>query len=320
MNVAKFWAVLLLSASFLGACARDEDEMVGTLERDRIELRVETNEPIIAVRVADGTRVTEGTVILQQDPLRSQARLHQMQARRDQAAARLAELRRGPREEAIREAQAALQASAVLTRNAQAEFERAREIFERGLSNQSALDQAQTLWETAMARERGERESLAALLSGTTVEELQQAQAALAAAEALVDQGRIDLDRLTLIAPGAGVIDKVLYQRGERPAPGTTVAVLLDERRSFARIYVPEHLRTRVGTGQSMKISVDGVASAFDGTVRWVSADASFTPYFALTEHDRSRLSYLAEVDLDGAERLPAGVPLVARIAPAASQ
>jgi HlyD family secretion protein len=46
------------------------------------------------------------------------------------------------------------------------------------------------------------------------------------------------------------------------------------------------------------------------GTVRWVSADASFTPYFALTEHDRSKLSYLAEVDLPEASSLPSGVPL----------
>ena len=51
---------------------------------------------------------------------------------------------------------------------------------------------------------------------------------------------------------------------------------------------------------------------AVEGTVRWVSADASFTPYFALTEHDRSRLSYLAEIDLPGAAGLPSGVPLQA--------
>ncbi|GAG92015.1 unnamed protein product, partial [marine sediment metagenome] len=35
-----------------------------------------------------------------------------------------------------------------------------------------------------------------------------------------------------------------------------------------------------------------------------------FTPYFALTEHDRSRLSYLAEVDVPDASSLPSGVPL----------
>jgi HlyD family secretion protein len=53
------------------------------------------------------------------------------------------------------------------------------------------------------------------------------------------------------------------------------------------------------------------VADELRGTVRWVSADASFTPYFALTEHDRSRLSYLAELDLPQAADLPSGVPLV---------
>ena len=63
--------------------------------------------------------------------------------------------------------------------------------------------------------------------------------------------------------------------------------------------------------GRRLKAAIDGVAGELTGTVRWVSADASFTPYFALTEHDRSRLSYLAEMDLPGAEELPSGIPLV---------
>jgi HlyD family secretion protein len=32
--------------------------------------------------------------------------------------------------------------------------------------------------------------------------------------------------------------------------------------------------------------------------VRWVSSEAAFTPYFALTERDRGRLSYVAKVDI----------------------
>ena len=52
------------------------------------------------------------------------------------------------------------------------------------------------------------------------------------------------------------------------------------------------------------------MAESLQGRVRWVSADASFTPYFALTEHDRSRLSYLAEIDLEDARDLPSGLPL----------
>ena len=86
--------------------------------------------------------------------------------------------------------------------------------------------------------------------------------------------------------------------------------MLLSSDRTFARVYVPADLRATVRPGTTLEVRVDGVAGAFAGRVRWVSADASFTPYFALTEHDRSRLSYLAEIDLEGADELPSGLPL----------
>ncbi|MND04156.1 hypothetical protein D3C83_243040 [compost metagenome] len=47
--------------------------------------------------------------------------------------------------------------------------------------------------------------------------------------------------------------------------------------------------------------------------MRFVSSEAAYTPYYSLTEHDRSRLAYRAEVDLeldDAAQALPAGVPV----------
>ncbi len=48
-----------------------------------------------------------------------------------------------------------------------------------------------------------------------------------------------------------------------------------------------------------------------DGRVRWVASEPAFTPYYALTERDRGRLSYVAKVDLDQVrERLPDGVPV----------
>ncbi len=313
-HIANSLAVFLASLLLAACNEQDENLMVGTLERDRIEVKVESNEPIVAIRIEDGAMVEAGELILEQDGRRHRARLAQAEAQRNQAAARLAELRRGPREEAIREAQARLEASEVLTANTKADLERAREIFERGLSNQSDLDDARTAWEATSAREQGDREALSALLHGTTVEELQQAQAALDAAEAIVQQAQIDLERLNVEAPVAGVVDRVLYETGERPAPGATVAILLDTSRNFARIYVPEHLKAQVTPGTRLDVTMDGVERTFEGVVRWVSSDASFTPYFALTEHDRSRLAYLAEVDVEGAERLPSGLPLQARV------
>lgn len=303
--------VALCALALFGCSQGREEVMVGTLERDRIEIKVESSEPIASRHVRDGQQVLTGDLLLRQDPARMQARLDQLAAQRDQTAARLAELQRGPRQEAIRETRARLAAAQAEAVNAQAEFERAQAVFERGLSSEGVRDQAEALWKTSAATEQAIRESLQAQLAGTTVEELDQAGAALAAAEAQLAQARLDLERTELRAPVDGIVDKLLFQVGERPPAGTTVAVLLDDSRVFARFYVPEPLRARIVAGRELKVSVDGVSRQFSGTVRWVSSDASFTPYFALTEHDRSRLSYLAELDLPDAADLPSGVPLV---------
>ncbi|MBT8048340.1 MAG: HlyD family efflux transporter periplasmic adaptor subunit [Xanthomonadales bacterium] len=315
MNMTKrmAWSGLALLALAMSACDSAETTyMVGTLERDRIDIVAESNEPITAIRVADGQAVDAGDPILEQDPSRAEARLAQYRAQRNQAAARLAELQRGPRKESIREARARLEASRLQEENALAVFNRTREVFDKKLASKDTLDRDETAWRTAAAQVKAESEVLGRLLNGTTVEELDQAVAALEAGDAQVRQAQLDLDRTRLHAPVAGLVDKVLYRIGERPAPGSTIAVVLDGSRTFARVYVPEQLRTRVTPGTAISVRVDGESTAFSGRVRWVSSDASFTPYFALTEHDRSRLSYLAEIDVPDAAGLPSGVPLQA--------
>jgi HlyD family secretion protein len=303
----------LLPVALLTACTDESpDRMVGTLERDRVELTVETNEPIQAIEIEYGQTVSAGDVILRQAPERLQGRLDQARAQRDQAAGRLAELRRGPRTEDIEQARAQLAASEANARNARTNLERERDIFDRGLGQEQELDRRQTLYDDAVARERGNRQALERLLNGTTVEELMQAEAALEAAESAVALAELDLQRAVMTAPVDGVLDRVWFQLGERPTPGTTVAVILDARRTYARIYVPAELRAAIGPGDTVRVAVDGISEPLTGTVRWVSSDASFTPYFALTEYDRSRLAYLAEVDLEDGTDLPSGVPLEA--------
>ncbi len=65
-------------------------------------------------------------------------------------------------------------------------------------------------------------------------------------------------------------------------------------------------------SGLEVTVRIDGFEETFAGRVRSVSHDAVFTPYYALTERDRSRLSYLAEVELldPKARDLPTGIPV----------
>ena len=304
------WLIPIMLAVLTACNDNDQTYMVGTLERDRVEVRVESSEAITKIHVNDGQMLKTGNLILEQDPARLEGKVAQQLALKDQAVARLAELQRGPRPESIREARAQLASMQATSKNAAANLERTQEVFSRDLSDQRTLDLATTRSETAKAAEQAANEVLESLLNGTTIEELQQAIAAVEAAEAVVSQLQLDISRLKVYAPVNGMLDKRLYQLGERPQVGATIGVILDDSRVYARVYVPEPLRSRVQPGKKLDVRVDGDNRTITGTVRWVSADAAFTPYFALTEHDRSRLSYLAEIDLPDASAMPSGVPL----------
>jgi HlyD family secretion protein len=127
--------------------------------------------------------------------------------------------------------------------------------------------------------------------------------------------------RYTVHAPRAGLIEALPYEAGERPPTGAPVVVLLADGAPYARVHVPEPLRARYLPGTSVELRIDGVAAPFEGRVRFVAAQASFTPYYSLTQRDRSRLAFLAEIDLVGtaAESLPAGIPVQVRLRPAAT-
>jgi len=98
--------IAVLALLFAAACRRDPAAIpaVGTLERDRIELVAESDEPIVAVSVREGDVLTAGQVLMKLDERRLAAQVARASASRDQLAARLAELERGPRAERIRQA------------------------------------------------------------------------------------------------------------------------------------------------------------------------------------------------------------------------
>lgn len=307
---------LLLVTSLLSlaaGCQRNAAfEVVGTLEWDRVELTADAAEPIVAIAAHEGEAVTAGQLVLNLDARRAQAQLDQAHALLDQQQARLAELERGPRAEEIAQARALLAGAQGTLASARHELERVRPLVDKKLLSPQDLDQAQAARDTALAARDAARARLTELETGTTREELDQARAASAAAAAAVRALQVSLERLAVRAPVAGIIDDLPLEPGERPQAGAVVAVLLAGRAPHARVYLPEPLRARVRPGSRATVHVDGIAQPFSGHVRRVSADPAFTPYFSLTEHDRSRLSYLTEVELEGeaARQLPAGVPL----------
>lgn len=289
--------------------------LVGTLERDRIELAADQTEIVAAIMVEEGQLVEAGQIIARLDASRMEARLDEARANRDAAAARLAELVRGPRSETIAEARASLDRAQAESERAEHHYQRIKRLRAEKLVSQSELDDALANRDARLAQRTEAAARLESLLEGTTVEELDRARAGVRAAEARMATLAHERSRLMLQAPTAGWVDALPYEVGERVPAGATVAVLLASRAPFARIYVPEPLRADVVPGRAARVHIDGRQEAIAGRVRFVSNSASFTPFYALTERDRGRLAYLAEVRIEdpSASELPAGIPVEVR-------
>ncbi len=303
----------MVAAGLLVGCesSGDGDRVVGELASDRVELVAEFAEPIVELLVAEGDRVTAGQVLMRQDSTRALARLAEAEAALGQAQARLDELVRGPRSEQIEAARAAVEGARDDLAFRRADYARVRDIHARDLASDELLDRAKAALDTAVANDKLRRAQLQELLTGTTVEELAQAENAVKQASARRDLLVVDVERHDIKAPVDGIADSRLFELGERPNPGQAVMVLLAGEQVFARVYVPEQLRVHVTPGRSATIHVDGLDAPIPGRVRWVAAEAAFTPYYALTERDRGHLTYLAKIDIaDDRERLPDGVPV----------
>lgn len=314
---------LLLTALLLTGCNTNDENgpAVGTLEWDRIEVAAQLAEPVVAWDAREGRQVTAGQPLLHLDASRVRARVAAAEAARAQAAARLAELERGTRPERIAQARATLAGNEQELLYRQREVARLESLVARRLAAPGQIDQARTAAAAALAQRDAARATLDELEHGATAEEREQVRQALAAADAELQAARIDLGHTDIAAPVAGRLDELPFKIGERPPVGGVVAVILAGNKPYARVYVPEALRAHILPGHAAQVRVDGIDGEFAGTVRKISSDPSFTPYFALTEHDRGRLSFVAEVDVETHGReLPAGVPVEVRFAPDAAQ
>jgi len=307
----RVYSSFLLLLSVLVSCNEAPLIAVGQLESDRVELVAEFAEPIVAIPILEGDPVESGVVVVRQDTARLDLRMAEAMANIARIEAVLAEQNSGPRQEQIEAATATLGDAQIQLDFRTREYDRLSGLRERNLTSLESVDQAQQLMESAAVRILFAQAQLDELEAGTRIEQIEQTQHSLQQAQAQLASLELDRSRLSITAPSKAIVDSLPFEVGERPRPGDVVAVLLSGEQPYARIYVPEQQRLQLAAGKMVQLTVDGLTSPLQGRVRRIATEASFTPYFSLTERDRGRLSYVAEIILpEMPDRLPDGLPV----------
>jgi HlyD family secretion protein len=302
-----------IAAAGLAGCHRDAapPPLLGTLEWDRIAVIAEVSEPIMQILVKEGESVQADQLLMTLDPRRTQAQLDAARADQQRLSAALDELRHGARIETIDASRAALARTQAAAANARLARDRAAEVRKKALISQADLDNANAALRQADADANAAKANLAELLHGTRIEDIAQGEAQLAQAQATVTQLSVTLERLSVRAPRAGRVDTLPFKLGDRPPQGAGVVSFLVGDAPYVRVFVPESQRVGMQQGARFNVKIEGIDKPFTATALRIASEASFTPYYALTGDDASRLVYRAELGLEGAEarNLPAGLP-----------
>lgn len=312
MKTIQLFACLLLLA---GCTEKINEPLLGTLEWDRISLPAEASERVVRWLVKEGDTVKAGQLLLELDGQRTQAKLANAQSLLDQSKAQFAELSNGTRIEELDAARAELHSAQAVQVDARHFFARQAELGQKQFVSQTAVDSAKANRDKADAAVANAQAHLQALINGPRSEQILQAEATVKALQANVALLDISLNKLQIRAPRDGRVDAMPFRPGDQPPAGASVVSLLVGDEPYARVFVPATTRERVKVGQAYSVYLQNSERAWKAHVRFVSSDAAFTPYYALTGDDASRLVYRAELVFDesDARALPAGLTLHAQ-------
>jgi HlyD family secretion protein len=168
---------------------------------------------------------------------------------------------------------------------------------------------------SAHDRIRAASENLARLRAGARREEIDQAAARVAAADAQIATWLKAIADATVTAPLDGIVTERVADRGELVQPRAPIVVITDLDRPWANVYVDEPIVPRLRVGQSATVFTDAGGSGIQGTVSSIASRAEFTPRNVQTAEDRSKLVYRVKIIVDNKSGvLKSGMPVEAEI------
>ena len=161
--------------------------------------------------------------------------------------------------------------------NAQQDYKRAEELLKRAVGSQKTFDDA---------------------------------KGALRSAEAKLNSAKTRLDRRGRVSPVAGTIQEVYFRGGEMVEPGRPIVSILPPGNIKVRFFVPQATLPSLHIGDRVLISCDGCRKDLVARVRFISAQAEFTPPVIYSLDERSRLVFRIEATPERPDDFRIGQPV----------
>jgi multidrug resistance efflux pump len=336
----------------------------GVVEIQEVRLGSKLGGRVAEILVAEGDTVEANTPLVRFDVPEVRAQRDQWLARLGQAQAELAKavagpreeekeaaratvlaarqryerVRRGWREEELRQAASELESAEADVRLSRQEFERLDELRRQNSravtsseydAARAARDRALGRYQAAKARNdmlhtgsrpediaEAEQEwkraeaNLRLLEAGTRKEDLEAARQRVTEAEARLREIDISLKEAVVVAPERVSIQVLAVRPGDLVPPNQPVIRALRASDLWVKVYVPETELAKLRVGQGARVTIDGLGDReFTGTVFHISSISEFTPRNVQSAEERRYQVFGVKVRVADAEGvLKAGI------------
>jgi HlyD family secretion protein len=281
-----------LAAAFLLAftgCARPgPPAWQGYLEGEFVYVAAPLSGQLETLSVEKGTQVAAGA------PLFALERSAELDAEQ-QAAARLADLRKGQRPTELDALEAHLAQARATAKLSSRELARQKELFAANASTADELDRARLTHEA----DRDATDQLAAELETAR---LGSRADAIAAAEAALAQADWSVAQKSQSAPCTGLVFDTLYRAGEFVAAGSPVVALLPPENIKVRFFVPEADFGALRAGETVHVSIAGHDAPLDARISYLSPQPEYTPPVLYNRDNREKLVFMVEAVFSAAD------------------
>jgi len=291
--------------------------LYGNVDIREVDLSFNNSEHIDTLLVQEGDQVKQGQLLATLHKARVQATYTAAEAKVAAQKAVVARLEAGSRPEEISQARATVAAAKARLRDAEASYNRTRDLYKKKVASRQAIDDAEAALSISKADLKVAEESMALAVAGPREEDIAAARAILRSDEAQQVLAAEVLKDTELYAPANGIIRNRILEPGDMATPQTPVFTLAKTSPVWVRTYAPETVLGKLAPGMRVEIATDSYPDkTYHGWIGYMSPTAEFTPKNVETPELRTRLVYqLRAYVCNPANELRLGMPATVNIA-----
>ncbi|HSA83200.1 MAG TPA: HlyD family efflux transporter periplasmic adaptor subunit [Geminicoccaceae bacterium] len=308
-------AVVAIVTAVASVGANPPPTAQGYVEGEFVRVAAPASGTLERLLVARGDHVQKGEPLFELDMTSERAARDQAVAHLRAAEARLADLRKGKRDPEI-EVIAAQKAQAEAMRDlAAVQLRRQEQLAGTAAASKEQLDAARASHERDVARVNELAAQLEVARMSARSDEIDAAEAAVAAARATLAQAEWRLAERSAEAPAAARVTDTLYRAGEYVTAGTPIVELLPPGNVKLRFFVPEPVLGGLQVGDPVTFACDGCPADLGARISFIAPEAEYTPPVIYSRESRAKLVFLVEAEPDGASSpLHPGQPVDVRL------